>query len=292
VITSSLEHNSVSRPLYALQTIGVEVTKLPTDICSGLNADDINKALRPHPKQVVATHISNVTGTINDIASIGAFCREQGILFLVDAAQSAGVKAIDVQAMNIDLLAFPGHKGLLGPQGTGGLYIRPGLELKTIIEGGTGSSSELLAQPESLPEKFESGTLNVPGLAGLAAGIRFILETNITEIERQETALINRLLDGITSINGIRLIGPGQGQYRGSVVSLVLEKTPAADAALMLDAAFNIAVRSGLHCSADAHHSIGTLKRGGTLRISPNFFNCEADIDYCLTALEICAQGL
>jgi len=292
VITSSLEHNSVSRPLYCLERSGVRVTKLPTDLRRGLNASDIEKALRPDTKLVVCTHISNVTGTINDIASIGSFCRSKGIHFLVDAAQSAGSRAIDAQNMRVDMLAFSGHKGLLGPQGTGGLYLRPGLALKTIIQGGTGSESESLSQPETMPEKFESGTLNTPGLAGLAAGIRFILEEGIEKIERAEAGLIKRLIEGINTLSDIRLIGPGLDENRGNVVSVCLEKTPAAAAALMMDSAFKIAVRSGIHCASDAHRSTGTLENGGALRISPNYFNTPRDIDICLEALEYCARGL
>jgi selenocysteine lyase/cysteine desulfurase len=272
--------------------MGVEVTKLGTDITSGLNLGDLKKAVRPNTKLVVCTHISNVTGTVNDIAAIGNFCGNNGLAFLVDAAQSAGIRPINVRDMGVDMLAFPGHKGLLGPQGTGGLYIKPGLDLKTIIQGGTGSNSELLSQPNAFPEKFESGTLNTPGLAGLAAGLRFIFETGVETIAKREEALTGRLLNGIKTLKGIRVIGPQEGQNRGSVVSLCLENLPAADAAIILDTAYNIAVRSGLHCSADAHRHIGTLDSGGTVRVSPNFFNTEEDIDNCLAALEACAKGL
>ena len=220
VITSSLEHNSVSRPLHCLERTGVKITKLPTDLRDGLSASDVEKAVRPDTKLVVCTHISNVTGTINDIASIGSFCGSKGILFLADAAQSAGSRFIDVQNMRVDMLAFPGHKGLLGPQGTGGLYIRPGIELNTIIQGGTGSKSESLSQPETMPDRFESGTLNTPGLAGLAAGIRFILGEGIGKIEQAEAGLTKRLIEGINAISDIRLIGPGLNQNRGNVVSV------------------------------------------------------------------------
>ena len=321
VITSSLEHNSVSRPLNHMAPDGINVTKIPTDLFRGLGADDIAAAVQPNTKLVVCTHISNVTGTVNDIASIGSYCREKGIAFLVDAAQSAGVKPIDAQQMKIDMIAFPGHKGLFGPQGTGGLYIRPGLELGTIIQGGTGSVSESLRQPESSPEKYESGTLNTPGLAGLAAGIRFILETGIEQIDKRETHLVNRLIEGICAIDSVSIIGPdaigqgavgqgniGQGNIgqcvieqgiigpggaksRGNVVSVRIESISVPDAAVIMDTAFNIAVRGGLHCASDAHRSAGTLETGGTIRISPNYFNSEADIDYCLAALESCAKG-
>jgi selenocysteine lyase/cysteine desulfurase len=180
----------------------------------------------------------------------------------------------------------------LGPQGTGGLYIRPGLEVKTIIQGGTGSESESLSQPETMPDRFESGTLNTPGLAGLAAGIRFILGEGIEKVEQAEAGLTKRLIEGINAISDIRLIGPGLNQNRGNVVSVCLEKTSPAAAALMMDSAFQIAVRSGIHCAADAHRSAGTLEKGGALRISPNYFNTHEDIDICLNALEYCAKGL
>ena len=291
IITSSLEHNSVSRPLHYLASIGIGVTKLPTDLNYGLNVDDIKNAIRPNTKLFVCTHISNVTGTVNDISSIGAFCKENSILFLVDAAQSAGSRIIDVEDMCIDMLAFPGHKGLLGPQGTGGLYVRQGLRLKTIMQGGTGNDSELLSQPESLPEKFQSGTLNTPGLAGLAAGIHFILEKGIGEIQQHETSLINQFIEGISNMDRIRLIGPEMNQNRGSVVSVLIENKPPADVAIMLDTAFNIAVRSGLHCASDAHRKIGTLDKGGTIRISPNYLNTKEDVDICLNALELCTKS-
>ena len=292
VITSSLEHNSVARPLKFLEGEGVEVTKIPTDLYSGLDALRIEEAIKPDTRLVVCTHISNVTGTVNDISAIGAVCRDKGVLFLVDAAQSAGTRPIDVQEMRVDMLAFPGHKGLLGPQGTGGLYVRPGTELKTIIQGGTGTSSESLAQPESMPEKFESGTLNTPGLVGLAAGIQFILEIGIERIEQWEAMLTNRLIEGINSIDGVTIVGPGLNANRGSVVSISINKASSADSALMMDAAFNIAVRGGLHCAPDAHRSAGTLESGGTVRISPNYLNSEDDIDRCLSALEACARSL
>ena len=292
VITSSLEHNSVARPLHALQQKGVEVTKIPTDINSGLRPGEIHKALRPNTRLVVCCHISNVTGTVNDVAAIGTFCRENGLTFLVDAAQSAGTRRINVAEMKIDLLAFPGHKGLMGVQGTGGLYIKPGVKINALTQGGTGSNSERLEQPETMPEKFESGTLNTPGLAGLAEGVRFVLEQGEAEIANREDALVKRLLEGLKEIKGITYIGPEPGNDRGSAISLRMGNMDPAQAALMLDSAFNIAVRSGLHCAADAHRTAGTLERGGTLRVSPGYFNNEEDIDQCLMALSICAKGL
>jgi cysteine desulfurase family protein len=291
IIASTLEHNSVARPLYYLEQAGTEVTKIPTDIHSGLDPDDVKRTLRSNTKLVICTHISNVTGTVSDIAAIGSFCRQNGLLFMADAAQSAGAAPIDVQSMNIDLLAFPGHKGLLGPQGTGGLYIREGVRLNPLIQGGTGSRSESLLQPEDPPEKFESGTLNTPGLAGLAAGIRFLLEQGVDEIQRKENALTKYFIEGVRDIQGIQIIGPGPDRRRGSVVSIRLDAIAPGEAALMLDAAFDIAVRSGLHCASDAHRAAGTLENGGTVRISPGYMNTLEDIEACLAALRICAKS-
>ena len=292
VITSAFEHNSVSRPLSHLERDGVSVTKLPMDLECGLSTEDIKEALRPDTRLVVCTHVSNVTGTANDIASIGALCKDRGILFMVDAAQSAGCRAINVRDMHIDLLAFAGHKGVFGPQGTGGLYVRPGVEMSTIMQGGTGRRSESLVQPEVMPDKLETGTRNSPGLAGLAAGIRFVLDAGIEEIERKEASLANRLIKGIAGIDGARVAGPGLAQDRSGIVSVILENVSSVDAALMMDAAFNIAVRGGLHCAADAHISLGSADAGGALRISPGYFNTEDEIDCCLAALEACVAEL
>ena len=205
VITSSLEHNSVARPLEHLKEQGVEVTKLNTSIETGVNPDDVAAAIKDNTRLVVISHISNVTGTISNIGAIGKVCREKGVLFLVDGAQSAGARKIDVQEMCIDMLAFPGHKCLYGPQGTGGLYIRPGVKLNALKQGGTGSQSELLHQPEDLPDKFESGTLNVPGIAGLGAGIRFLMEEGQEKIEAREAELTGMLIEGLRSIPGVKI---------------------------------------------------------------------------------------
>ena len=292
VISTAFEHNSASRPLSYLENSGVSVTKVPMDLSCGVRLEDIKESVRPDTKMVVCTHVSNVTGTVNDIASIGGFCRDSGIVFMVDAAQSAGCRAIDAQVMCIDLLAFAGHKGMYGPQGTGGLYVRPGLEMSTIMQGGTGRRSESLLQPEVMPDKLETGTRNTPGLAGLAAGIRFVLETGVDEIARKETMLANRLIGGLGGIDGVRVIGPGVAQDRSGIVSILLEDVSSVDAALMMDAGFAIAVRGGLHCAADAHISLGTADAGGTLRVSPGCFNTESDIDSCLAALEACVKEL
>lgn len=292
VVTSMMEHNSVARPLEAMKSLGVTVTKVPTSPVTGVAVDDVKAAIQKDTKLVVMSHVSNVTGTINPIEEIGAFCRSNGLLFLVDAAQSAGVIAIDTEAMNIDLLAFPGHKGLLGPQGTGGLYIRPGIELLPLRYGGTGSYSERLDQPLLSPDRYESGTLNMPGLAGLAAGIGYIMREGVDAVGKREATLANRLIDGITAINGLTIFGPPAGAKRSGTVSVRLDGIDPSEAALILDNSFDIAVRAGLHCAPDAHATLGTLHIGGTLRISIGHFNTPEDIDACIRALaEIAGDG-
>lgn len=285
VITSSMEHNSVSRPLEALKNIGVEFTKVPTPPEKGVSISDVESAIKENTKLMVFTHISNVTGTENPISEIGSLCSRRGILFLLDAAQSAGVQPINVQRMNIDLLAFPGHKGLLGPQGTGGLYIKEGVKMLPLRHGGTGSYSELLSQPEQLPDRFESGTQNTPGLAGLAAGVRYIIDLGVELIQEKETRLANRLIHGISELQGITIYGPPAGPKRSGVVSVNLNGIDAMELSFILDNVFDIAVRAGLHCAPDAHATLGTLNNGGTLRFSIGSFNTEEDIDFCIDAL-------
>jgi cysteine desulfurase family protein len=286
VITSSLEHNAITRPLHHLKQFGINVSKIPPNINQGIQINALEHLLTKKTKLLICNHISNVFGTVNNIKQIGLFCREHGILFAVDAAQSAGCRSIDVQEMSIDCLLFSGHKSLFGPQGTGGLYLQPELELETIIEGGTGNRSELLEQPPQLPDRLESGTPNTPGLAGLTAGIQFIRQTSINTIATKETQLVNHLLKGLEHIPNIHVIAPNPECEQGSIVSVQLKKFSPEQAANILDSSFGIAVRSGLHCAADAHRAMNTIENGGTLRISPNYFNELQHIDLCLDALK------
>ncbi|MDR1486245.1 MAG: aminotransferase class V-fold PLP-dependent enzyme [Planctomycetaceae bacterium] len=297
VITGSFEHNSVTRPLHSLANRGINVTKINSDLDRGLDKEQLKTAIRRNTKLVICNHLSNVFGTENDICGIGQICRERGILFMVDAAQSAGVKLIDVQEMCIDLLAFSGHKSLFGLQGTGGLYVASGVQVRPLIEGGTGggmidgtiggvNSSALLNQPAELPYSLESGTINAHGIAGLAAGLRFIFETGIDKIAAKEAAFVECLIDGLRAINGIRVIAPAKEFNRGSVVSFQHNSILPEQFAAILDAGFGIAIRGGLHCAVAPHEFIGTINSGGTVRISPNYFNCESDIDYCLRAIK------
>jgi cysteine desulfurase family protein len=292
VITSQMEHNSVSRPLKKLESLGVSVTKVTTSPESGIDLETLAKAFRKNTRLVICNHISNVTGTINPIREIGRICRDREVLFLVDAAQSAGMFPIDVQGYQIDLLAFPGHKGLLGPQGTGGLFIRDGLFLETLKEGGTGTQSELSDQPLSRPGRYESGTMNLPGLAGMAEGIKYILSVGLDNIERKEAMLTDRLLKGLAEISGVKVWGPGQGSPRGSVVSISIENISPGDAAIILDNTFGIITRAGLHCARDAHETLGTIDKGGTLRFSPGWFNTEQDIKDLIEAISSISQEM
>lgn len=285
IITSSIEHNSVSRPLEHLKSMGCTVSVLPASLDTGVDPDEVRKAIKADTSLIVMTHISNVTGTVNDVHSIGAVAREAGVPFLVDAAQSAGTRTIDVVRDNIDMLAFPGHKGLLGPQGTGGLYVRKGIEISPLLRGGTGSFSESLAQPSRMPDRLESGTLNVPGLAGLAEGVRFILDTGADNIRERESFLRQKLYDGLTAIPGIRLYSPAPEYDAGCVVSFTLEGIEPAEISMILDGAFDIAVRAGLHCAPYTHTMLGTIDSGGTVRVSPDWFTTETEIDTFIDAV-------
>ena len=291
VITSSMEHNSVSRPLEALRTQkGISVTKVKTDIDTGADVAEIEDAIGSNTSLIVINHISNVTGTVSDIAAIGKICRKHGVPFLVDASQSAGAFAIDVDDMCIDMLAFPGHKSIMGPQGTGGLYIGPDIDLQPMKEGGTGSRSELLTMPDMMPDRFESGTLNVPGIAGLGAGAAFVNETGVEAIAAKEKALINQLIAGLSAIPKVTVLAPGEGHPRGAAVSITIEAAEPQDIGLLMDQAFNIAVRAGLHCAPDAHTALDTIGSGGTIRISPGYYNTEEDIERCIDAVSQLAE--
>ncbi|MBP2625470.1 MAG: cysteine desulfurase family protein [Firmicutes bacterium] len=291
VITSSIEHNAMVRPLEALRKNGVEVSKVATSLINGVSPQDVKKEIKSNTKLIAMTHASNVTGTLNPIREIGKIAKEHGIIFLVDSAQTAGVFPINVEEMNIDLLAFPGHKSLLGCQGVGGLYINRRLVLKTLREGGTGSKSESLEQPDELPERYESGTLNTPGIGGLGAGIKYIIATGMEKIKKHDEMLTNTLLAGLNKIPGVILYGPPLGHQRASVVSFNIKGASSGEVCSILDRSFQIAVRPGLHCAPDAHQVLGTL-RGGTVRISPSYFTTEEDIQTCLQAIAIIANEI
>lgn len=293
VITSSMEHNAVLRPLHALQQRGIEVVRVPADASGLVAAHDIRAAATQGTKRtrmVALTHAANVTGTIQPIEELGPWCRAEGILLLVDAAQSAGLLPIDVEAQGIDLLAVPGHKNLLGPAGTGFLYVREGLQPRPLNFGGTGGDSSSPLPPEELPERLESGTLNLPGLAGLRAGLLYLQSRGLQAVRRHKAALLEQVLSGLKRLDGVRIYGPGEAACHAGVVSINLAGRDPAEIGYRLDADFGICVRTGLHCAPEAHRTIGSFP-DGTVRISPGLFNTSADIDTLLQALHVLAKG-
>lgn len=296
-ITTWMAHNSVLRPLNALAERGhMEQTRLPCDPKTGLvDPDDIARAITPHTRLVAIVHGSNVSGTLMPIREIGAICRERGVPFLVDAAQTAGHVPIDVREMNIDLLAMPGHKGLMGPLGTGVLYIRPGLEeqMRTMREGGTGSLSESDVQPLNMPDKFEAGSQNAIGIAGLSAGVQWILERGVEHLWEHEEELINHMLQRLDEddMPGLRLVGPPDFQNRCGVFSIVIDGIEPNELSAILEDEFSVLTRAGFHCAPLAHRTLGTDRLGGTTRISFGAFNSEAEVDVLCDALrEICGE--
>ncbi len=291
VITTSMEHNSVLRPIKHLEKIGVESTIIKADEKGIINPLDIQRAIKSNTKLIVTTHVSNLTGSIMPIKSIGEIAKENNIYYLVDAAQSAGVYNIDVQKMNIDILAFPGHKGLLGPQGTGGLYIRDDVDLDGIFQGGTGSISYSLEQPEIKPDKYESGTINAPGVIGLGEGIRYIMEKGIDNIRIYEEELTKHFIDEAMKIDGIKLYGPLDINKQGAVVSLNIRDVDSSEVSYLLDEEYDIAVRPGLHCAPLAHKTIGTFEQG-VIRFSFGLFNTHKEIEYGIKALKEIAKKI
>lgn len=287
VIMTSMEHNSAARPVYAC---GAPYTIVRADREGCINPIDIARAIRPNTGLIVVNHASNVCGSLQDIAAIGKIARQNGILFLVDSAQSAGVVPIDVETMQIDMLAFAGHKSLMGPLGTGGLYVREGLLLDTIIEGGSGSSSESKEQPDFMPDRLVSGTANMPAIAALGEGIKYVRKIGVESILAHERALAKQFVDGVRQIGGITLYG-GAPERGVGVVSLNIKGKSAVETAQILDQEYKIAVRSGLHCAPLAHETLGTLNHGGTVRFSFGHYTTRSEVDRALLALnKICKK--
>jgi cysteine desulfurase family protein len=284
IITTSMEHNSLARPLHAAAGQGVEVSRVSCGKEGVVAPAELAHLLRPNTRLVALAHCSNVTGAIQPIAEIGRLVRGSGALLLVDAAQSAGMIPLDVKELGIDLLAVPGHKGLFGPPGTGLLYIAEGIELTPLLVGGTGGSSADAGQPTALPERYESGTLNTPGIAGLAAGVAFIETIGIDRIRRHEEALVAQLLEGLQGVPWVLLHGPLPPAERGGLLSFTVAGVDPARIGFALDQDHEISVRVGLHCAPDAHRTIGTYP-GGTVRVSPGWFTTPAEIDSFLQAL-------
>lgn len=290
VVTSSMEHNSVARPLAALEPKGIETTFVRCDSEGMLDPKDVKRAIKKNTSLIVVTHASNVTGALMPVKDIGALAAEKGIPFMVDAAQTAGVYDIDVKEMHIDLLAFPGHKGLLGPQGTGGLFISEELDVMQMKEGGTGSSSENLAQPALAPDRYESGTPNTVGIVGLGEGAGFILDKGTAAVRKHEAELTGMLLEGFGEIGGVKIYGPKDPKLQVGVVSANILNGDSGEISYILDKSYDIATRAGLHCAPLAHRTLGTLEQG-TIRFSVGLLNTREDIMAAVKAVgEIAAE--
>lgn len=284
VITTSMEHNAVARPVFSLTRQGVEWTAVSCDSDGSLDPDSIRKAIKPNTRIICILHASNLTGTIMPVAEVGRIARENGIIFMVDTAQTAGVLPVDAKGQHIDILTFTGHKGLLGPQGAGGIYVRPGIEIKPMREGGTGSLSEYLEQPDIMPDLLESGTPNTPGIAGLLAGVQFIMDTGLDNIRKHEQKLMDILIAGFKEIPGIEMYGPLDVQRQTAVLAFNIKDMDCGDIALSLDYEYGIITRAGLHCAPLAHKTIGTFERGAC-RLSPGYFTTEEEIEKVIKAV-------
>lgn len=290
VITSCMEHNSVVRPLAKIESQGIKITRLPPLAETGIvSFRDIEKAKTEDTKLIVVTHASNVTGVIQPIEKYGAIARKHGLFFMVDAAQTAGKYQIDVQAENIDLLAFSGHKGLLGPPGTGVLYVSKRVDLDSLREGGTGSHSELEKQPFELPYRYESGTLNSIGICGLGAGLKYISTEGPDRIRAHEQHLTDRLIEGLLHIPGVSLYTLKDRYGLAPVISFNIERYEPGEVGAILDNVFDIKVRTGLHCAPVAHKTLGTYPLG-TIRLSPGYFNTLEEVELTLQAIERIAR--
>jgi cysteine desulfurase/selenocysteine lyase len=292
VITSDLEHNSISRPLVAMaEAKRISLTRVPADASGTIDPHAIIAAFTPKTKLVAIIHASNVLGTVQPIMEIGKLVRGRDAFFLVDAAQTAGVIPIDVQNSCIDLLALPGHKSLLGPTGTGALYVGPRANLRPWREGGTGGDSSTPTQPTNFPYYLEGGTPNVLGVAGLIAGLDFVEERGMDAIRRHEIELCDRLRLALVEMDGFHVYGHGEATRRVGTVSFRCEMIPTSDLGAILDQSFDIAVRPGLHCAPYVHKAVGSYPEG-LVRVSPGPFNTSAEIDVLIDALQQVVGGI
>ncbi len=284
VITTSMEHNSVLRPLKSLESYGIETTIISCAMDGTLNPETVRKEIKDNTKMIVCTHASNVTGTIMPIKELGYLAKERNLIFMVDTAQSAGCLPINVKEMNIDLLAAPGHKGLLGPMGTGFLYARKGIKLRPIKEGGTGTRSRELIQPYDFPEGYEAGTINVPGIVGLGYSIKHIQKLGVENIQAYEEELIRILDEGLRNMRSITVYGPEDCRKKAGIVSFNINNKSCEEVCDKLDSIYGIAARGGYHCAGLAHKTIGTYETG-TIRMSVGPYNTKRDIYTAIEAI-------
>ena len=289
VITTALEHNSVLRPLYELEDRGVELTILPADLLGNICYEDFEKEIRPNTRAIVTTHGSNLTGNLLDIERIGAIACQHGLLYIVDASQTAGVFDIDVQKMGIDILCFTGHKGLLGPQGTGGLYVREGVTLRPLLSGGSGVQTYLRSHPPQMPTALEAGTLNGHGIAGLGAAVRYIQNTGLDVIRAKEQTLMWEFYEAVRLIPGITVYGDFGTDNRCAIVSLNIRDYDSGEVSDALSEEYGIATRPGAHCAPLMHRALGTVDQGA-VRFSFSHYNTKEEIMIAVSALRELAQ--
>ena len=289
VITTVLEHNSVLRPLYELEERGIQLTILPADKAGNVRYEDFEQEIRPNTRAIVTTHGSNLTGNLLDIGRLGGIAKKYGLLYIVDASQTAGVFDIDVQQMHIDILCFTGHKGLLGPQGTGGLYVRDGVEVRPLLSGGSGVQTYLRSHPAQMPTALEAGTLNGHGIAGLGAAVRHILDTGMETIRQKEQALMWEFYTQVRQIPGITVYGDFSTQNRCPIVTLNVRDYDSGEVSDALASEYGIATRPGAHCAPLMHKALGTVEQGA-VRFSFSHYNTEEEINFAVSALRELAQ--
>ena len=284
VISTDFEHNSVLRPLYALQDQGMGLNFVRANRQGNIRYEDFAPLFRPNTRAVVCTHASNLTGNMLDIARIAEIAHAHGALLIVDASQTAGTVPIDMTALGVDVLCFTGHKGLMGPQGTGGLCIRPGVEIRPLLRGGSGIHSFDRHQPEAYPTRLEAGTLNSHGIAGLDAAVDYLLEVGVEAIHQKEQALMRRFYECVRHIDGVTVYGDFSPSQRAAIVALNIRDYDSAEIADVLSADYGIATRPGAHCAPRMHEALGTVQQGA-VRFSFSVFNTEEEIDAAIAAV-------
>lgn len=289
VITTALEHNSVLRPLYEMEDRGVELTVLQADMLGNFCLEEMEAAIQKNTKAIVCTHGSNLTGNLVDIKKVGEVAKKHGVLLIVDASQTAGVFPIDVQEMNIDILCFTGHKGLLGPQGTGGMSVREGLEVRPLLSGGSGIQTYEREHPKQMPTALEAGTLNVHGLAGLRAAVSYINDYGMVNIRKKEQELMWHFYDRVKVIPGITIYGDFEKKERCAIVSLNVRDYDSSEVSDALFVHYGISTRPGAHCAPLMHQALGTVEQGA-VRFSFSHFNTLEEIEIAVRALEELAE--
>ena len=289
VITTVMEHNSVLRPLYEMEERGVGLSFVSCDEKGRLRCDELDSLLRPNTRAVICTHASNLTGNGVDAARIGRFCREHGLLFLLDASQSAGCLEVNMEELHADVICFTGHKGLYGPQGTGGLCVREGVEIAPMFSGGSGVHSYDHRHPSSMPARLEAGTLNGHGLAGLKAGIEFVRRIGVSSIRKREQELLHRFYQGISSVPGIKIYGDVTSEHHTGVIAFNLGAYDSGEVCDELMTRFEIAARPGAHCAPLMHKALGTVEQGA-VRFSFSWFNTEDEVDRGIAAVRQLAR--